>query len=53
MRVLALSKAVSILVCSLSITAAFVGDAASQGSPPRPLVSEAQYQAWQTQLSST
>jgi hypothetical protein len=52
MRVLALSKAVSIVVCSLGITAAFVGDAASQGSPPRPLVSEAQYEAWQTQLSN-
>ena len=52
MRVLALSQAVSIVVCSLGITAAFVGDAASQGSPPRPLVSEAQYERWQTELSN-
>jgi hypothetical protein len=48
MSVLAFSKAVSILVCSVGITAAFVGDAASQGSSSRPLVSEAQYEAWQT-----
>ena len=52
MRVLALSQAVSIVVCSLGITAAFAGDAASQGSPPRPLVSEAQYERWQTELSN-
>jgi len=52
MRVLALSQAVSIVVCSLGITVAFVGDAASQGSPPRPLVSEAQYERWQTELSN-
>src|ERR1700687_786240 len=52
MRVRALSQAVSIVLCSLGITAAFVGDAASRGSPPRPLVSKAQYEAWQTQLSN-
>src|SRR5438477_11912288 len=52
MRVLALSQAVSIVVFSLAITAAFVGEAAAQGSPSRPLVSEAQYQAWQTELSN-
>jgi hypothetical protein len=48
----ALSQAVSMVVCSLAITAAFVGDAASQGSRPRPLVSEAQYERWQTELSN-
>ena len=52
MRVLRFSKAVSILVCSLGVTAAFAGEAAAQGSPSRPLVSEAQYEAWQTQLSN-
>src|SRR5258705_12213698 len=52
MSMLTFSKAVSILVCSLGATMALAGEAASQGSPPRPLVSEAQYQAWQTQLSN-
>jgi len=51
MSALAFSRAVSILVCSLGTTVALVGDAASQGSPSRPLVSEAQYEAWQTELS--
>jgi kynurenine formamidase len=52
MKVLTVSKAVLILVCSLGITVALVGEAASQGSSSRPLVSEAQYEAWQTQLSN-
>src|SRR5207245_856452 len=52
MSVLTISKAVSILVCSLGATVALAGEAASQGSPPRPLVSEAQYRAWQTELSN-
>ena len=56
MRALAFSRAVSILVCSLGITAAFVGDAVSQGanqaSSSRPLVNEAQFEAWQTELSN-
>ena len=52
MRTLTLRRAVSILVCSLGITAAPAGDAASQGSSSRPLVTEAQYEAWQTELSN-
>ena len=50
----AFSKAISILVCSLTITAALVGDgdAASQASSSRPLVSQAQYDAWQKELSN-
>jgi kynurenine formamidase len=52
MSLLPSPKAASILVCSLLITAACVGDAASQGSSSRPLVSEAQYEAWQTELSN-
>src|SRR5215470_16230670 len=48
----AFSRGVSIVVCSAVITAAFVGDAASQGSPSRPLVSQAQYDAWQKELSN-
>ena len=46
------SRAVSIFVCSLGIAAALVGDAAAQQSSSRPLVSEAQYEAWQTELSN-
>ncbi len=45
------SGAVSVFVCSLGIATALVGDAAAQGSS-RPLVSEAQYEAWQTELSN-
>jgi hypothetical protein len=52
MRALTLRRAVSILVCSVGIAAALAGDAASQGSSSRPLVSEAQYLAWQTELSN-
>jgi kynurenine formamidase len=52
MRTLAFRKAVSILVCALGIATALAGDAASQGSLSRPLVTEAQYEAWQTELSN-
>jgi hypothetical protein len=52
MSALAFSKAVSTLVCSLGVAVAFVGDAASQGTSSRPLVSEAQFEAWQTELSN-
>src|ERR1700745_2538912 len=52
MSTLAFSRAVSILVCSLGIASALVGDAASQGLSSRPLVSEAQFEAWQTELSN-
>src|ERR1700682_5511794 len=48
----AFSRTVSILVCSLGIAAVLVGEAASQGSSSRPLVSEAQFEAWQTELSN-
>jgi hypothetical protein len=54
MNVLALSRSVSILVCSVVISAALVGDgdAASQGSSSRPLVSQTQYDAWLKELSN-
>src|SRR5260370_5573018 len=52
MSALVFSRAVSIFVCSLGIAAAVVGDAASQGSSSRPLVSETQFEAWQTELSN-
>ena len=54
MNALTCSKAVSILVCSIGITAALVGqgDAASQATSSRPLVSQARYDAWQKELSN-
>jgi kynurenine formamidase len=52
MSALAFTRAVFIPVCALGIVAALVGDAASQAPPSRPLVSEAQYEAWQTELSN-
>src|SRR5262245_36677988 len=52
MRVPPFSKAVSILVCSVGIAAAFAGDAVSQGAPSRPLVSQTQYDAWLKELSN-
>jgi kynurenine formamidase len=46
------STAVLTLVGSLGIAAALTGGAAAQGAPARPLVSEAQFEAWQTELSN-
>jgi kynurenine formamidase len=43
---------VSILVCSFALVIALSLDAVAQGQSSRPLVSEAQYEAWQTQLSN-
>ncbi len=48
----AIRRAVSILVCSIGIAAALSGDAASQQSSSRPVVTEAQFEAWQTELSN-
>ena len=45
-------KVVSILGCSIGIAAALSGGAASQESSSRPLVTEAQFEAWQTELSN-
>src|SRR3954462_10563196 len=56
MSALVFSRATLMLAWSLGIAAAPVGDAAAQGSyqgsSSRPLVSEAQFEAWQTQLSN-
>jgi hypothetical protein len=51
MSAVTFSSAILMPVCSLGIAAALVGHAASQGSP-RPLVSEAQYEVWQSELSN-
>jgi hypothetical protein len=40
------------LACSLAIVALCSAGVVSQGTRSRPLVSEAQYEAWQTQLSN-
>ena len=52
MQALAIRRAVSIVVCSIGIAAVSSRDAASQKSSARPLVTEAQYKAWQTELSN-
>ena len=52
MQALAIRRAVSLVVCSIGIAAVFSRDAASQKSSSRPLVTEAQYKAWQTELSN-
>src|SRR5258705_9836801 len=56
MSALVFARAASLLAWSLGIAAALVGDASSQGSyqgsSSRPLVSEAQFEAWQTELSN-
>src|SRR5579859_6513846 len=52
MSTLAFSRAVFILGCSFGFAAALVGNASAQGSPSRPLVSEAQFEAWQKELSN-
>jgi len=51
MSALTFSRTVTTLACSLGIAAALVGDSAAQGSS-RPLVSEAQFEAWQKELSN-
>ena len=52
MRALAIRRTVSIFVCFISIAAALSGDAASQQSSSRPVVTGRQYEAWQTELSN-
>jgi kynurenine formamidase len=48
----AFSKAVSVLTSSLCLAAALSGEAQAAQAPARPLVSEAQFKAWQTELSN-
>jgi kynurenine formamidase len=52
MRPLVIRTAVSILLCSVAIMTALSGTLASQTSSSRPTVSEAQYEAWQKELSN-
>ena len=53
MRVRTFSKTVSILVCFIGATLVLTDEAtAAQGSPSGPLVSQAQYDAWLTELSN-
>src|SRR5262245_57180709 len=52
MRALAILGAGGILVCSIGAGVALSGEAFSQESTSRPLVSEAQYEAWQKELSN-
>ena len=52
MSALTFPRAISVLAGCLGITFALAGDAAAQGAPSRPLVSEAQFERWQTELSN-
>jgi len=52
MRALAIGSAVLILASSIGAAAALSGAAAVQESASRPVVSAAQYEAWQTELSN-
>lgn len=53
MRALAIRTAASFVVCITSLAATLSGGAASQeGSSSRPVVSMAQYEAWQKELSN-
>lgn len=52
MGMLAFPRAISILVGALGITAAPVSNASAQGAPSHPLVSAAQFERWQTELSN-
>jgi kynurenine formamidase len=52
MRALAIRRGASIFVWSIGMAALLSGDAASQQPSSRPLVTEAQYEAWQTTLSN-
>lgn len=52
MRTPALPKTVLVLAVSVAISGVVAGDVRAQGTPSRPLVSEAQYKAWQTELSN-
>jgi kynurenine formamidase len=52
MRAPTFPRAVLVPFFSLGIAAGFVAGAAAQSPPSRPLVSEAQFEAWQTELSN-
>jgi kynurenine formamidase len=52
MRAVAIRTTLSILVCIFGFVAVFSRDVVSQAPSSRPLVSETQYEAWQTQLSN-
>ncbi len=52
MRAVAIRTAVPVLLCALAIGAALSRDVASQGASSHPLVSQAQYDAWQKELSN-
>ena len=52
MRRPAVRWAVSMFLCSIGIAPGLSGPAASQESSSRPVVTEAQYEAWQTELSN-
>jgi len=52
MRAVTFRAAVSVVACAFTFIAVLSENLASQGGSFRPLVSEAQYEAWQTELSN-
>src|SRR5262245_62506487 len=52
MRAVTIRAAVSVVACAFALVAVLSQNVASQGGTSRPLVSEAQYEAWQTELSN-
>src|SRR6266699_3378602 len=52
MRAVTIRAAVSVVACAFALVAVLSQNVASQGGSSRPLVSEAQYEAWQTELSN-
>src|SRR5437879_10154850 len=52
MRAVTFHAAVSVVACAFAFIAVLSENLASQGGSSRPLVSEAQYEAWQTELSN-
>jgi len=52
MRAATIRATVSVVACALALIAVLSQKVASQVGSSRPLVSEAQYEAWQTELSN-
>src|SRR6267378_1439735 len=52
MRAVTIRATVSVVACAFALVAVLSQNAASQAGSSRPLVSETQYEAWQTELSN-
>src|SRR5206468_353414 len=52
LRAVTIRAAVSVVACAFALVAVLSQNVASQGGSSRPLVGEARYEAWQTELSN-